>query len=384
MDTPLRDSEEHHSSVLSHKPQSFAQAEWEVIDTSEQQTERFQTLQFEVVNASVNDVDPNHTGFSQDEFCEDPLVAPYKRVETFDDQGNENWVQDGMDCSIREGVSQEVGPMVSESLVDEEEQVPSGVEATPIPSITEQSDDQEQDSLSSEPSVIDATEEHEPTQAVSHIEKPENEEAVTEMDVAMASDVSQVGDMIEATHEEDSAVSDSESEEMTLEPDPLEDAFEAGYQKGLEESREEVQHTQQQLAEQYTLLWEDMQVQLDEMKAEHERKAVDLAMHVARKLVGEVVGEHPTYIVEVIQEALESISNATIKLVRVSPQSYELLSLGEYGERIKIHGDQKLSFKADDSIRAGCIVETSAGETDFDLEKTWTRIYEKVAGGAKS
>ena len=362
MDTPLRDSEEHPSSVLNHKPQSFAQAEWEVIDTSEQQTERFQTLQFEVVNTPLNDFDPSHTGFSKDVFCEDPLVAPYKRVETFDGQGNKNWVQDWMDCSVREGVSQEVGPMISESLVDQEEQ----------------------DSFFSESSMNDAGEEHEPIQATSHTEKPENEEAATEIDVAMPSDRSQVGDIIEATHEEDSAVSDSDSEEMTLEPDPLEDAFEAGYQKGLEESREEVQHTQQQLAEQYTLLWEDMQVQLDEMKAEHERKAVDLALHVARKLVGEVVGEHPTYIVEVIQEALESISNATIKLVRVSPQSYELLSLGEYGERIKIHGDQKLSFKADDSIRAGCIVETSAGETDFDLEKTWTRIYEKVAGGAKT
>ena len=37
-------------------------------------------------------------------------------------------------------------------------------------------------------------------------------------------------------------------------------------------------------------------------------------------------------------------------------------------------------IEADESIHMGCILVTSAGEVDYDLEKGWERIRSQVVG----
>lgn len=404
MNTPHGESEqrcepeEYRITIPTGKSDSFAEAEWEVIEGADRSIESFQASKFAVMETPKDDFNQMFPDFSKEIFVEDPLLSKHAQSTSIAREGAGYGTPTAIDHSALEAVSSQECSNKPDSLRDEGEQHPLTTDDTSTTSVTEQSDNKDQEQSSPELLVSDAIEEHEPIQMTPSGENAYKDEmivtgkfennvedvSVTEVDGAVPSGESAVQDGSQESHQEGCEVSELGAEESTPDHDPLEDAFEAGYQKGVEESREEIQYAQQQLAEQYTLLWEDMQVQLDELKAEHERKAVDLAMQVAKKLVGKAVSENPEYVVDVIHEALESISNATIKVVRVSPQSYEFLSLGQYGERVKIHGDQKLSFKADESIRAGCIVETSAGETDFDLEKAWTRIYEKIAGGAKT
>jgi flagellar biosynthesis/type III secretory pathway protein FliH len=161
-------------------------------------------------------------------------------------------------------------------------------------------------------------------------------------------------------------------------------ALEEGYARGCAEARAEIELYQQQLEERYTVLWEDMQTQLRETTDAHEQQAVELAFQIARRMVGAVVNSQKEYVVSVVKEALQVAGSSEIKTVRVSPQDFEFLQLGGYGERIKIHGDKKLVFESDESIRSGCIVVTNAGEVDFDLDRAWARMHEKALQGPRS
>ncbi|MFN4894234.1 MAG: FliH/SctL family protein [Pseudomonadota bacterium] len=158
----------------------------------------------------------------------------------------------------------------------------------------------------------------------------------------------------------------------------LKEALQQSYERGRLEARAEQAEFQRQLEERYQLLWEDMQVQLDETQRTNEVRAVELALQVAKRMVGDVVEHQREYIYQVTREAIKAAAGAAISAVRVSPQDYEFLKLSEYGDSKKIVAGEPLSFVSDDSIRAGCVLVTASGEVDFDLYKAWERIRSKV------
>jgi|GEM_PF-2963977 len=168
-------------------------------------------------------------------------------------------------------------------------------------------------------------------------------------------------------------------DELRISQAKLEEALEQAYQKGLVDSAEQLRQMQNQLEERYSLLWEDMQTQLQESISLQEQKSVDLAMLVAKRLVGDVVETKRDYIIGVIKEALKSAADAKVLEIRVSTADYEFLKLGEYGAPDRIIAGEKLSFVSDESIRSGCILTTNRGAIDLDLDRAWTRINEKVS-----
>lgn len=178
----------------------------------------------------------------------------------------------------------------------------------------------------------------------------------------------------------DSGVSIDEEEQSKL----IAQAAEKAYAQGREDARAEIDDMKAQLEKQFSTVVEDLRLQLSEGLHSCERNAVELALQVARKLVGEVVESKRDYVVGIIQDALKSIAGTEVTGVRVSPQDYEYLSQhkDELGGQLKSSGMWEL--QSDDSIRAGCIVTTSAGEVDFDLDKAWSRMREKVLKGPQS
>ncbi len=131
------------------------------------------------------------------------------------------------------------------------------------------------------------------------------------------------------------------------------------------------------IEERYRGIIDDMGAQIRQEVEAVERRAVEFAIQVARKLVGTIVEINPEYILQVIQEAVKLTGGATIKAIRVSPQDLEFIKMLSPEKQFK-EFDGAWSFQADDTIRAGCVVETSSGEVDCDLDKTWERIKESV------
>lgn len=159
----------------------------------------------------------------------------------------------------------------------------------------------------------------------------------------------------------------------------------AARQAALEEGRAEVRATipaQLQQAEQrggqrIENLLKDVSEQLRRQEQYHAEQAIALAVQIAQKLMRQAVEINPEYLVPLVREGLGLAGSAVVKRVRVSPQDAEFLTV--IGAQ-KLFGDTEVSweFVADESIRAGCILESSAGQINLDLDAAWQRISDAV------
>ena len=166
-------------------------------------------------------------------------------------------------------------------------------------------------------------------------------------------------------------------------------ALQAEHERHLEEVKAALQHELsaryaaesedkvKSVEERYRTIIDDMGGQIRQEVEAVERRAVEFAVQVARKLVGTIVEINREYILQVIQEAVKLTGGATIKAIRVSPRDLEFIKKLSPDRQFK-EFDGSWSFQPDDTIRAGCVVEASSGEVEFDLDKTWDRIKDSV------
>jgi flagellar biosynthesis/type III secretory pathway protein FliH len=167
------------------------------------------------------------------------------------------------------------------------------------------------------------------------------------------------------------AITEEELEEIKQQ------AYMEGQQSGLEAAIS-ANAEKMELAEARLLqLMEDLQKQVGQHQSMLERNAIELATKISLKIVHHTVSINPEYIVPVLREALGLTGTAQIKRVRVSAQDLEFIKLVGLQKAIKGF-DGSWEFIADETVRNGCIVETSAGQIDFQLDPAWRRIRDKV------
>lgn len=174
---------------------------------------------------------------------------------------------------------------------------------------------------------------------------------------------------------------EEQEKQITLTEDELEaikqQAFMEGQQAGLE-AAVSANAERMELAEtRMVQMMEDLQKQVGQHSRMIERQGVDLAMKIALKIVHETVSINPEYIVPVVTEALGLAGTASIRRVRVSAQDLEFIKLVGLEKNVK-EFDGTWQFIVDDTVKNGCIVETSAGQIDFQLDPAWERIKDKV------
>jgi flagellar biosynthesis/type III secretory pathway protein FliH len=181
-------------------------------------------------------------------------------------------------------------------------------------------------------------------------------------------------------HERELAANQAEEDRKALEEEharQLEAVRTIAREDALAEARRESDEKLKEIEERYASLIDDMSVQIHEGVEGVERRAVDFAIHIAKKLVGAIVEVNPEYVLGIIKEAVKLTGGATIKVIRVSPQDLEFLKLLSQDRQFK-EFDASWSFQADETIHAGCVLETSSGEVEFELDKAWDRIKESV------
>ena len=353
--TPLTDET---VTVLTYRPPAYIEATFDVISESKDEGS-FAPTQFEKVAEKASVVDPMFADFSKVD------LAPAYREDKA--QTDSDSFIGSIEIQSEASVEDESSRPDMQASSEQEE-----VEEVPIETLSN-------DNQPAECNEIDTLE--------------SDSSKDTGVDLANSADDSDTQlvtgvDEIEPGEndiEESSAIVDNEAASH-IQPvfTAMDQALHEEYERGKAEGSNQVRLIQAQLEERYTLMWEDMQTQLDESIRAHEQQAVELALQVAKRLVGDVVESQREYVVPLIQAALKAAGGAKIKNLRVSPQDFEFLSLGKYGESIKVMGDSKLVFEQDDSIRAGCILTTSAGEIDFDLDQSWERIRAKILRGSES
>jgi len=155
----------------------------------------------------------------------------------------------------------------------------------------------------------------------------------------------------------------------------LEAARNEGRAAAQAEAKEIFEAQAAQMNQSLTAMFQDMKAQLDAHGSILETEAVKLSIHIAKKLVTAAVEFNPEYIIHVVKEALSHVRTASISQVRVSPQDLEFIEVLGFKTQKDFEG---ISFVSDETIRAGCIVETSAGEIDYNLDSSFARIQESV------
>lgn len=159
-------------------------------------------------------------------------------------------------------------------------------------------------------------------------------------------------------------------------------AFSEGTQQGITQAKVEFDEKLKIIQTQMTQVLNDLQIQLVERTTQIEKSAVELSLALAEKIIHHAVEINPEYIVPVIEEALGLCGGAIIKKVRVSPEDLEFISVVGLSNSFK-QQDGTWEFVADDTIRAGCVVETSAGEVEYDISKAWERTKSSVTAVLK-
>jgi flagellar biosynthesis/type III secretory pathway protein FliH len=154
-------------------------------------------------------------------------------------------------------------------------------------------------------------------------------------------------------------------------------AYEEGRQVALLEAIQVQSERLEQIESKVRLVFEDLDSQLKDNLDQIERKAIELSLQISRKVIDTAVEINPEYIIPILHKALELGSSGNIKIVRVSPQDLEFIELVGLKKTL-CESTDTWEFKADSSIKAGCILESDAGEVDFNLDQIWNRIADQV------
>ena len=190
-------------------------------------------------------------------------------------------------------------------------------------------------------------------------------------------EANQEASRVEAERRSQEEAAQAEAERQAEHARQIEEARTAGFEQGRAEATKESEERLHAIEQKYAAIVEDMQEQIREGLEGIERRGVEFCLQLTKKLIGASVELNREYVLDAIKEAVKVTGGATIKAIRVNPQDLEFLSKLNPEKQFK-EFDGTWSFQGDESIRAGCVVETSAGTVEYDLEKTWERIKENV------
>lgn len=154
------------------------------------------------------------------------------------------------------------------------------------------------------------------------------------------------------------------------------DAEERGRLEATERLVEENEKKMKNVEQRLLGVFSDYQTQLSETMEILEHRAVELSVSIAEKIIGYAVEINPEYIIPLIREALKLVGSAHVGKIRVSPQDMEFIEV--LGVQKAVREFAEFKFEADESVRSGCVVETSAGEIDYQLDKAFERVRDEV------
>ncbi len=151
----------------------------------------------------------------------------------------------------------------------------------------------------------------------------------------------------------------------------------AALAEGREAAQTDAKARLEALEARFAAMLDDLKTQVAESLAAAEERAAELALSVARKLMGAAAESSPEYLKPLLKEAIAAAGNAEIRRIKVSPKDYEALKALPR-ESLGAGSAAGWTFEPDESIHIGCVLVTAAGEVDFNLDKAWERIRKQA------
>jgi len=170
----------------------------------------------------------------------------------------------------------------------------------------------------------------------------------------------------------------SPEDQLRLKEEEIErQAYEKGFSKGEEEGRMAVQENAAPLFTALKTTLSELNGIRSRIRQQLEREVVELALHVARKVVRHEVSISPDTLLGVVKDAMSHTDDPDKITIRLNPA--DLQRLRESGEHWQgdVENLESIQFEEDPGMECGgCYVKTEYGEIDARLEAQLHRIEE--------
>jgi flagellar assembly protein FliH len=161
----------------------------------------------------------------------------------------------------------------------------------------------------------------------------------------------------------------------------LEQAREEGYAAGLAEARAQLAPAADALA----LAAAGVEAALEEFTATAERRAVELALLLAERVVGEALQVRPELVLSAVTGALRASGERDQLVVEVNPEDLALVQAGVGEVASRVGGIHRLEVVPERRVpRGGCIVRTLEGEVDARVAEKLELAREALADALRA
>jgi flagellar assembly protein FliH len=140
---------------------------------------------------------------------------------------------------------------------------------------------------------------------------------------------------------------------------------ERGYSDGLAQAQAEVQAT---LMEAISVLTE-AQNQRHAMAEQNESALADLALRIARKVIGAHLEADPQIVAKIVEETIAELEPSTSLVVHVNPADLTFVEGNRTAIERLVTAAGRVEIVADDSVaRGGCVLVSPVGDVDARIE----------------
>jgi flagellar assembly protein FliH len=157
------------------------------------------------------------------------------------------------------------------------------------------------------------------------------------------------------------------------------EAHQKGYAEGAEKGRKEEGAALSKVIAGFQRSLEELARLREHGIKDNELEIVELALEVARKIIGSELASDPMTVAKVVRNALSHVRVKESLRVRLNPEDHALLSQGtpEFLEAVTLVADPGIE-------RGGAVIESSGGNLDAQIEEQLAEIEKSLKKGVVS
>jgi len=154
------------------------------------------------------------------------------------------------------------------------------------------------------------------------------------------------------------------------------EAFSKGYTEGQQKALQEENAALCDVSGNFQRTLEELALIRERAIKENELEIIDLALDVARKIIGAELHNDPQTVAKVISKAISLLGVQEDLVVRVNPEDKVLLSKGtaDFLSAVKLVSDPAIA-------RGGAVIESSGGKLDAQIEEQLAEIEKSLKKG---
>jgi len=182
-------------------------------------------------------------------------------------------------------------------------------------------------------------------------------------------------------------LSEAKEQAASIQKQAYDEGYQQGYQEGITQGQQAGRSEMEELisqtiaTNQSALLAAEQETKAMMLAAE--KQIVDIALAVARKILGHEITENPAVVLPLVKAALQKVSDQEEIVIRVSHEDFEELLLAKQELQTMVGGENSLAITVDRTIERGnCIIDTSYGTVDARVDTQLETIRKALQGVA--